>query len=128
MVAGEETGRDLAPEGCDVLLDEPDQQQELHQGIAGKPLGTFDVALELGPVATGEPLDQGMAELGLGPEMVEERPLGHPGGGNHLIDRAGRKAAAEHQSLGGVQNGAFGLCSVLSQPSLLVTSGYEQTI
>src|SRR6187200_3092920 len=60
--------------------------------------------------------------------MMKEGTLGHAGGGNHVIDRARREAAPEHQLLGSVQNGAFGLRSVLSQPSLLVAFSYRQTI
>src|SRR5262245_513228 len=71
-VAGEQAGRNLAAERFDILLEEPDQHQQLGQRIAGDALGALDIALEMGAVAAGKAFDQSLTELGFGPEMVEE--------------------------------------------------------
>src|SRR5262245_31279686 len=126
-VAGEQAGRNLAAQRFDVLPEQPDQHQKLGQGIAGEALRALDVALEMGAVAAGKALDQSLAELGFGTEMVEECALGHAGRADHVIDRGCRKAPEEHQPLGGVHDGALGLRSVLSQPSLLVLLPLKQT-
>src|SRR5262245_10349305 len=83
-------------------------------------IGATEDLVEQGVLARDIADQEGLGELALVLEMIEESALGNSDGGDQLLDRGGRKALLEHRRFSCVENA---LARISALPLLSVLHG-----
>jgi hypothetical protein len=100
----EEAARLLSGELAHAVLELVEECHELLRGVVAPGLGDGHEVVQDAHVGGGVSLDERAAELGLRPEVVEERALRHGRLREHGVDARRGEATLEHDSLRGIED------------------------